>query len=719
MKSSITRGARLGAIGVASALAFGGVAVTSAAAEEGAVAPTEGAAFDELASQFFEDDTVKAVLYDESGNIIVQQLASETEATAKPFSVSASTDAAELADTFRNVTIVPVTEDQLPEALASTDVVGGAGIGLFAPNSDQGATCSIGFTGYTPSGDPAIITAGHCTDLDGTTLSDVYLTTPADDDAAGGTQPSLLAELGTLAFGQFGGAGNSAGDVNDALDIAVVDVTNTELDLLPGVTDWTTPEDLSASLATRVTSVGTAEIGDPILRSGRTTGVSTGEATETQYGVEAGAIVYGGYVSIEGHLVKGFATTNTVDHGDSGGTVISGEKAVGVVTGSVTITESGGGVVEEFMWAHDLQTGLAATDGYSVKLFVAPAEVTSQENGANIAWNGEISGTGQAGQELEYAFVPQGGEVDFSQSATAPIDGEGNWTIQGPATPGDYTIWFRVNGEGYNVSEVSSFDVQVFPTAPEIVSPKAGESFSEPVTAITGVAAPNTEVTLSGDVTGAVKSDADGNWSYEVELAEPKSYTVAAQQTVNGKTSDKVEITFAVGAPKPAAPAFINPVDGASYTEGEAITSITGSGIDGASVELFVNGESAGTATVEAGVWTIQLDGQLPVGTHQLTARQTVDGVASDDASVAISVAAAPVAPEQPEQPAESPSATPSPTPTTPGAPEQPADPGDDSLAPTGADFGGMAPIALGFGFVLLAGGVVVLARVRQVRSQR
>lgn len=677
------------------------------------MAPTEGEAFKTLALELFQDESVTGVLHDGNGQIIVQQLDGEgAGAAAKRIQASAS--AAEVANAYGNVKIVTVTEDELAKPTASTDVVGGYGIALLN-GEGSGGTCSVGFPAWSPQGEPAVLTAGHCT-LGGAT--DVFLTDPKGDQAGGGNDDTiaLAHELGTVAFTQFGGAGDTDGTPGDALDITAVDVTNDDLSLIPAMTDWKNTDDLSASLASNITSVGTAEIGATVQRSGRTTGYSTGPVDTDQINPY---VDYEGYLEVDGRLVQGFSAATKVIPGDSGGTILQGSAAVGIV--SATFQFDG----VEHMWGADLQTNLAATGGYSVMLDIPEAQVTSLKSGDAIEWNAAITGTAGAGAEVEYAFLPKGAKASFESSAKTTADANGNWTFNGPETPGDYTVALRAKS-GYNVSDVTKFDVQVVPSAPGITSPENGQAFTEAVTEIAGSAAPNTEVTLSGDVTGKVTSDADGNWSHPVELGEG-SYSVSAKQTINGKTSNATTVEFTVGAaaPSPApepeqpaapeAPEFINPVDGGSYVEGQAPTTITGAGVNGATVELRVNDELAGSATVEANVWSIQV-GALPVGEHTLAIRQIVDGVASADAAITVTItAAADPQDPQPEEPQEAPEdQQPQDEQDQPQQPQR-----EGQLEPTGAEFNPAAPLAIGFGLVAAAGGLLVAARRRQLKSER
>src|SRR5699024_1848122 len=228
------------------------------------------------------------------------------------------------------------------------DVVGGAGI-YSETGGGQVAVCSIGFPAWTPDGDPAAITAGHCTD-DGA-LTDVGLSDPQGDDAVGGdfTPADYLCVYG---FSQFGGRGNEPVDtenpsLEDVTDIAVIDVTNDDLTFAPEVTDWSSPEDLSSS-TTPITAVASVdENGADIERSGRTTGHRTAPASNVD--------ISQGVAQVEDRLVRGFWIEGLeASPGDSGGAVYQGGNAIGLVSGG-----SDAGV-----WAADLEDALSYTGGY-------------------------------------------------------------------------------------------------------------------------------------------------------------------------------------------------------------------------------------------------------------------------------------------------------------------------------------------------------------------
>ncbi|MFB2554937.1 hypothetical protein [Herbiconiux liangxiaofengii] len=632
--------------------AFGQVAF---AADGDDVAPTSGPAFDTLAQSLLVDDQIQAVAKGADGDVVIY--------STVPADQIAS-DARSLVESKSNVTVRVL--DAPLQAYDTDDVVGGAGYFAGAPGASSGGFCSIGFTGWSPEGDPAVISAGHCT-LDGTATQSI-LTLPSGDPAGGGASDSSEAEptqnLGVLAFAQFGGADNSPGTKGDtkSVDISTIDVTNDDLSLLPEVTDWSTAasEDLSASTIT-VDSVGSAQLGQPVLKSGRTTGFTTG----TVDSVEGWATITND--AGEKRQVYGFGNLLKAAPGDSGGAIMQGGAAVGVL--------SGGGVVDgqDFVWAADLKAGLALTGGYAVALHLDAPTLTSPADGGKVATSAAITGTAPAGSTV---FAAQGSGAPFKTTTAA----DGTWAFPAPAEEGDYT--YTVYAErGFDKSASSTFSVEVVPASPLFTSPTDGESVVTSVSGISGKGEPGAVITLTGDVEGTTTVGADGTWKFDVKLGYGQ-FAVNATQTADGFTSLASTVKFAV---VPVAPAITDPVNGSGYDQGQGPTSVSGTGIDGATVTLAVNGSPAGTTTVANGTWKIALVGQLAAGSVSITATQTINSAVSATATSTIAITAV-------------------------NAGSTPAGNGSNgSLANTGAP---VAPLAGGgIALLLAAGGLLLVAR--------
>lgn len=585
------------ALGVAAlALTTGVLSATAASGEEGAPTVTG------LMSALAGDDSIQAIGQGEAGKVVLVTDKAEAELEG------AAADAA--AHDNVDVFVVP---DRFT-AFADTDVVGGAGYFTAPADAEAGGLCSVGFTGWNAEGEPAVISAGHCTDDNAS--DNAALTVPSGDPSGGGaadnSDVALLHPLGVLGASQYGGPGNSAGAENDpaSVDIAAYDVTNDELNLLPEVTDWSNTSDLSAS-TTPVKAVGTAAVGDTINRSGRTTRPSSGQVV-----IEDGwaQISKPGDPSdvrwVHGFGVLGMAATS----GDSGGSMVRGETAVGVLSGGGE-TETG----ELMVWGADLQGGLAQLGGdYTVALDLDEPALTSPEDGGTVGRGDAITGTGPAGGEL--TITSEGRE-----DQTVDIDGEGNWTFNAVEELGTYEFSLTAT-RGFDTSDTVDFSVEVAATGPAITAPENGSTVVGSVNAISGTGEPGAEVTVAGDASGTATVDGEGNWSVEVNLG-PGEYRVSATQVVDGDESAVTSSSFTV---IPDAPVITTPEDGVSYRAATAPEGAEGTGIEDATITVFLNDEEIGETTVENGEWNVAFEDGLQAGDYTLRAVQTVNEQSND-----------------------------------------------------------------------------------------
>ncbi|MFB2599550.1 hypothetical protein ACEXQE_17300 [Herbiconiux sp. P17] len=592
--------------------AFGSAAF---AADDDAV-PSSGAGFDAYAQSVLVDDAVQAVAKDGDGNVVIY--------TTTPVDQIDDASMRSLVESKSNV-VVKVLAAPL-EAYDVNDVVGGAGyLAYETPESTLASLCSIGFSAWTPAGDPAVISAGHCTEDGARVLSD--LTLPTGDPAGGGRSENedvtVTQALGTLGFSQYGGPGNTGGTAGDktSVDISTIDIDNAALTLLPEVTDWTTSasEDLSASTLP-VRSVGTASVGASVSKSGRTTGFSSGTVESVD-----------GWANVGGRQVYGFMTVMESKEGDSGGSIIQGDAAVGIV--------SGGSVEDGIVWGADLQAGLALTGGYTVALQLDAPVLTSPADGGDVYTGAAITGTGPAGGTLVVDPTP-------GDTFEVPVDGSGNWTFPAPgqAGPVSYSVFVE---RGFDTSPTTVFDVNVVPAplkAPAITSPFNGQQVETSISALSGTGEPGATVTLTGSVDETALVGPDGTWSVDVELGYGSYSVSAVQNRVDASTSPSVTAAFTV---VPVAPAITSPTDGSVFDAGNGPTQVTGTGIDGARVTVTVNGAVGGYTTVVDGKWVLPLAAeenpaaQLPAGAVTFSATQTIDGATGAAATSTITIKAA------------------------------------------------------------------------------
>ena len=660
----------------------GGVLVAPAAfatESAGDTAPTDDAGYREFVQELIAaDEAVTGVSQDGEGNIIVAAVdGTLDEATHS-----------QLAE-YDNIVL---KDRPVAQALGGNDVVGGAGYAV-----DRESVCSFGFSGWSPTGDPAIITAGHC----GGQGSVIERTLPSTDDAPyfpaiePRYQPELLDSVGTIGFSQWGGPGGSEGDQGDldSTDIAVIDVTNDALELLPKVTDWQSweSEDLSTS-GTAVTAVGSARVGDQITRSGRSTGAHNGVVESD----DSGTVVEDkSWVSVcetvepvplNCHWVYGFWTDADARPGDSGGSFLRGTSAVGVL--------SGGG--EGMSFATDLTNGLRLTPGYTVMLDLDEPVVTSA---AAVGPGRAVQGTGGAGLTLQ--ATTEGSTFDV------PVGDDGTWSFTAPTAPGVYAYDFQIADAGYNRSETVSFTLTVdaaLVDPPVITAPGADARVVGPTVTLTGTGEPTATITLTGDADASTTVAADGSWSVKTDIGYGAA-AVTATQTIAATTA-ATAVEFVVA---PAVPTLTNPADGAVLSA--APTEVTGTALPGASVTVKLDGEALETVTLPAAraaepspaEWSVPVATALAAGTHELVAVQTIDGVESAEARATFTVSAAP-------KPGPNPGPNPKPGPATDGAsPQALSDTGFDASAAFG-------PVLIGGG--LLLAGAVVLMVTRRVRNR-
>ncbi|MGF3057023.1 trypsin-like serine protease [Microbacterium sp. YY-01] len=580
MKNSNRRAVRLFAVGATAALAASGLLLSPATAAEINLqtAPVDGVEYGAFAQELVgENEGINGVGLNGEGEIVVSVTSDELSDETKA-----------LLDSYDNLVI----DERGPiKALSTDDVVGGAGYLV-----EQAGLCSFGFSGWTPDGDPAIITAGHC-GVEGET---VERTVPSTDDAPyfpaqepAYQYPDVFGVVGTFGFSQWGGPGGTEGEAGDpsSTDIAAIDVTDTSVNLLPEVTDWSTwqSEDLSGS-TTVINGVGEVAVGDNIFRSGRSTGQQSGTVLQVDMYINVCEEVTP--VPVNCHVVNGFLTDAVSRGGDSGGSFVKdGGIAVGVLSGGDNTTS----------FATALVNGLNQTPGYTVMVFI-DAPVVDTAN--TVTEGATITGTGKPGHTLVVELNGSETEVE--------IAADGTWSFPAPGV-GDYTYQLTVKDDGYNVSETVEYELTVEQaplTAPTITSP------------------------------------ADG---LEVELPQSPD-------------------------------------------------TITGTGFEGATVTVIVDGVEVGTTDVTNGTWSFTLDAPLAEGVHEISAFQTRD----DEIGPTSDVVTVTVVPE---------AVTPEPTPT-PEPTDDPNGNGDggngDGLPETGMDTSAVISASM-LGVGVLAAGVIVL----------
>lgn len=142
---------------------------------------------------------------------------------------------------------------------------------------------------------------------------------------------------------------------------------------------------------------------------------------------------------------------------------------------------------------------------------------------------------------------------------------------------------------------------------------------------LSGSGAPGSmlQVVADGEVLGQVTVGQDGDWALEVDLS-PGDYRLQARALDDEGAVVAESETVAFSQPEPAltAPAMLTPTEETALTAG--VVELGGTGAPGAEIEVLLDGEVLGSATVGAdGAWT--LEQELPAGEHSLTVRNLDD----------------------------------------------------------------------------------------------
>jgi len=329
----------------------------------------------------------------------------------------------------------------------SSNLLGGDLWGYLLTDPSEAAICSTGFNGYSKkTGAEEFVTAGHCADYqhtgepapkDGT----VYAATDADpltlNGPAGVPLQYPAPALGSLDQPSFIFGGGQ--------DSGIVQVTDTQANPVPAVTTWGSTATSAATNSTPgqgaenspngevpVLGAAAAVNGEPVCHSGERTGWQCG----TVKNAYVTAYVQG---ATETQTVDGLQTSVCLLPGDSGGSFVSGEYAVGVASAGSFAPQSGTGAGNNncssaggFSFAYPMVA--AAANEHSVaqsepdfELAVSlPTPVVSTATANVVTGDGTISG------QLPAPFAT-GTRVSLSLDGQAPapttVDSSGGWSF--------------------------------------------------------------------------------------------------------------------------------------------------------------------------------------------------------------------------------------------------------------------------------------------------
>lgn len=285
---------------------------------------------------------------------------------------------------------ITVRQSELPTPHA--DILGGQGWG----SPTRMPRCSIGFAAFGPDGRQAMLTAGHCTDS-GTLV-----------DARWEVDPAY--SLGRLAFTQFGTPQNTASPQTDP---------GADLSVFAGANDDLRAAQDSYAGASRVTGTTSPVAGAPVCMSGRTTRRWQCARIDT-----VGAFAVRGHGgSSDIRWIRGFSTSLATLAGDSGTGMVTGLKAIGVVSAGVD-TDRG-----PVSFGSSLDAALSR--GYSL-------EVWLNQPAAPAAAEGRVRGFVPVDDSLPPGTIVQ--LVRGTSVTNAAVAGDGSFELAVPPGPGDLLV---------------------------------------------------------------------------------------------------------------------------------------------------------------------------------------------------------------------------------------------------------------------------------------
>ncbi|MDN5710941.1 LPXTG cell wall anchor domain-containing protein [Brevibacterium aurantiacum] len=471
-----------------------------------------------------------------------------------------------------------VTGIEEAEPYAKNDAVGGMGYLSMIPSQPgyQGA-CSTGFAGWSSSGEKLVLTAGHCAEDDApgnlVDLKDTELpsTAPAvtGDHEKGGYDPQNIGPLGEWGFNKFGSVAKDSKNPDEAkaddIDFAVINV-GAEYNVKPEITDWksASTDDLSGS-TTPITKVGSHTSG-AIQKSGRTTGLTSGE-------VAAGELYPFDYQVVGDRWVHGFGVTSPVGSdfslpGDSGGGVFQGNTAVGVISGGIPEPVTVGDDTFMWSWVADLDYSLEQSN-VDFQL-TDPNEEPPGDDDANADAGADAKDAeADAGADAKDADAAAAADADAKDAeadagadakdadAAAAADGD-DAKADADADAKDADASAAADGDDANAD--ADADAPDAPDAPAVDDQKVDEGGK-----ITGKTEANAKVKLGwkpaatngeqsavkaqaaaqGSVT--VTADAEGNFTAEAP-SEAGTYAYTATATTDAGTSKATSFTVVVEA---------------------------------------------------------------------------------------------------------------------------------------------------------------------------
>ncbi|TDE07943.1 Ig-like domain-containing protein [Jiangella asiatica] len=581
------------------------------------------------------------------------------------YNVADEADAALAEAAGAEVTVGPIELlDSGREVQPAQDHKGGYGYAYQVAEADETGSfplsrCSVGFSGFDADGNDRYLTAGHC-GVDEETgeqftypVHHIELSEPiwATEDWANEFPGPELGEFvpGSMHFGEQHDGG-------------LVDITNPDWTGVPQVAGWAggsgAPDENSVTIRGPIDAVTGAQA----CKSGATSGWTCGEILVPAQSTPVGA-----------QDVTGFIFNACLLGGDSGGSVVVGNYALGVNSGSTHDgrTECDSWVpatgpddtTGDFSIGYSLSTGeynaltLLGSE-WELSVAINTPQVTSPEDGGQTGPTPTFTGTVEAARSTHRVEVT----VDGEQSYEGTIADDGTFSVAATEAlaPGEHTYEVVATYGNHSRSEVASgtfTSTEVQAEALTVESPTNGQTTDNPRPSFTGTGQPGATVTLAvGDeVLGEATVAEDGTWTIAPSADLPVGERFDATVTQAFEGDSQVVTVSDLGIT--AAPVTITAPEDGSTVAGDVVFS--GTAFAGATIGLAIEGvvtesservqtaadEWEGELVVgEDGSWTFTPAEELRDGEYTLTATATLDGgdpeLTSSEASVSFTVGA-------------------------------------------------------------------------------
>jgi len=318
---------------------------------------------------------------------------------------------------------------------------------------------------------------------------------------------------------------------------------------------------------------------------------------------------------------------------------LNGSLAVGAdsqITLTVNVSPSAGGTVTNtaVLNAAADQLGTNPVSHDNATNIVGPPVITSPTSGT-VTTNTTVTVSGTSLANASITIFDGGTQVG---STTA--DGSGNFTTSISLAIGVHSLTAKQTFNAVTSGASGAVSVTVAPPAPAITSPTSGFSTTNTTVAVSGTSLPNASISIrdGASMVGSTTANGTGNWATNVSLAIG-THSLTATQTVNAVTSAASSaVSVTVGPP---APVITSPTSGFSTTN--TTVAVSGTSLPNAAVSITDGISLVGSTTADgSGNWSTNVT--LAIGTHSLTATQTVNG-AKSAASNTVAVTVAPPPP--------------------------------------------------------------------------